>query len=267
MRYHLSLFVGSIVTITIALHLGGFLPTLPRPTEPQVQPTIERRCSQCKRRSAFNEPHRNAPDFTANNSTNFKRVITNISPGHYRPIIETKRLILRTMHDGDLEQLHSWARKDEVAQSTTWKPHKTMEKSRRTMKRWQEQYRKGGDAPWGIISKENGKLIGSIAVFTFVAKDRRALFGYSIDSAEWGKGYTTEASRAIIEYAFTHLGIENLQAVVRTDNIASRRVMEKSGLSYSATLRDFWLAKGECMTMYLYRILKKDIAVQLGAAS
>ena len=55
--------------------------------------------------------------------------------------------------------------------------------------------------------------------------------GYWLAFAFWGNGYATEAARAVIDYAFDDLGYEMLHAGARASNPASRRVLEKCGLS------------------------------------
>ena len=50
--------------------------------------------------------------------------------------------------------------------------------------------------------------------------------------AHWGRGYATEAARAAIAFAFEELGLDRIVAVTEPQNVASRRVMEKCGLSF-----------------------------------
>lgn len=59
--------------------------------------------------------------------------------------------------------------------------------------------------------------------------------GYRLRRAAWGNGYATEGSRALIRKAFTELGVERVYAETMFVNTASRRVMERSGLSYVRT--------------------------------
>ena len=61
--------------------------------------------------------------------------------------------------------------------------------------------------------------------------------GLALDEAEgvehWGKGYATEAVRALIDHAFTDLDLLALQSCVRVTNRASRRVLEKCGFQWT----------------------------------
>ncbi len=55
--------------------------------------------------------------------------------------------------------------------------------------------------------------------------------GYRLRRSAWNKGYVTEGSRALIRMGFTELGVERVFAHTMTVNTASRRVMEKCGLT------------------------------------
>jgi RimJ/RimL family protein N-acetyltransferase len=61
--------------------------------------------------------------------------------------------------------------------------------------------------------------------------------GYRLRRSAWGKGYGTEGSRALIAKGFTELGARRVDASTYQDNLASRRVMEKSGMRLVRTFR------------------------------
>ena len=60
--------------------------------------------------------------------------------------------------------------------------------------------------------------------------------GYRLRRAAWNQGYATEGSRALIAMGFTELGVERVFAHAMTANAASRRVMEKCGLTLVRTV-------------------------------
>jgi RimJ/RimL family protein N-acetyltransferase len=59
--------------------------------------------------------------------------------------------------------------------------------------------------------------------------------GYWLGAKFWGKGYATEAVRAVIDHAFTDLDCEALQSAARVTNPASRRVLEKCGFQWTGS--------------------------------
>ena len=64
--------------------------------------------------------------------------------------------------------------------------------------------------------------------------------GYRLRGSAWGRGYATEGSRALIRKDFTELGARRVLAETMAVNLASRRVMEKSGLKYVRTFHVNW---------------------------
>jgi RimJ/RimL family protein N-acetyltransferase len=64
--------------------------------------------------------------------------------------------------------------------------------------------------------------------------------GYRLCRSAWGKGYATEGSRALIRKAFDEFGVRRIFAQTMAVNLASRRVMEKSGLRFVRTFHRVW---------------------------
>ena len=83
---------------------------------------------------------------------------------------------------------------------------------------------------FAIRLKETGRLIGIILYFD--EKEDSCEIGYGIGSAFWNQGYATEAVGRFLEYLFWEKGMRTVYASFFTGNDASRRVMEKCGMSY-----------------------------------
>src|SRR5215468_938184 len=67
-----------------------------------------------------------------------------------------------------------------------------------------------------------------------------AELGYRLLPAAWGRGYATEAARALVGSAFSELGLHQVVATTMTVNLASRRVLERAGLSLVRTFYAAW---------------------------
>jgi [ribosomal protein S5]-alanine N-acetyltransferase len=89
-----------------------------------------------------------------------------------------------------------------------------------------------------ITMKDNGAVIGGIGLHPH-ERFKRAEIGYWLGLDFWNKGYATEATRRIIDFGFEALGLERIQAGYLPENPASRRVMEKAGMQYEGTLRNY----------------------------
>lgn len=93
---------------------------------------------------------------------------------------------------------------------------------------------------WAITLRSDGRLIGwlYIGASREVAETGTRGCGYALDPGSWGQGYMTEALRAAIAYEFTALGTRRVIADCDTPNVASARVMEKSGMTHVGTFYD-----------------------------
>ncbi|MEH7081683.1 GNAT family protein [Neobacillus drentensis] len=82
---------------------------------------------------------------------------------------------------------------------------------------------------FGIFTNE-GRLIGIIHLFHVLRGSLQSAFiGYFLDEKHNGRGYTTEAVKLLVEYAFKELKLHRIEAGVMPHNIGSIRVLEKSG--------------------------------------
>lgn len=106
--------------------------------------------------------------------------------------------------------------------------------------RWHERSEKFGY--FAAVEKATGDFLGW---FEFRPPgnrddDKSVELGYRLRGSAWGKGYATEGSRALIRKGFTELGVRRVFAEAMAVNHASRRVMEKAGLSYVRTFHAEW---------------------------
>jgi RimJ/RimL family protein N-acetyltransferase len=94
---------------------------------------------------------------------------------------------------------------------------------------------------WAAIEKSSGTFLGW---FHFRPAEGRPSdepeLGYRIRRSAWGQGYATEGSRALIHKGFSELGVRRVVAETMVVNTASRRVMEKSGLTLVRTFHQEW---------------------------
>lgn len=94
---------------------------------------------------------------------------------------------------------------------------------------------------WAAIEKSTGEFLGW---FHFRPPEGSspgdAELGYRLRKSAWGNGYGTEGSRALIRHGFTELGVQRVLATTMAVHIASRRVMEKAGLSLTRTFHQPW---------------------------
>ncbi len=110
---------------------------------------------------------------------------------------------------------------------------------------------------FAIELRETRELVGSIAINPH-EQHRRAEIGYWVAVAHWGRGYMTEAVRAIIDYGFRELGLNRVHAECHGDNPASARVLEKAGMTYEGTLRQHSFRLGRFADKLQFGILRSE---------
>jgi [ribosomal protein S5]-alanine N-acetyltransferase len=180
------------------------------------------------------------------------------------PTLDTERLLLRALTMADAADLFAYASDPAVARYTSWEPHHTLTRSRRFLESVRRAYQQGRVAPWGIVHRADGRLIGTCGFVSWQPEHRRAEIGYALARPYWGQGYATEAVRAVITFGFTRARLNRIQAICLPENVASARVLEKAGMSLEGTLRHFAVIKGEPVDLQLFAILRQDAASFVG---
>ena len=118
---------------------------------------------------------------------------------------------------------------------------------------------------FAIRLKETGRLIGIVNFFD--EKDGVCEIGYGIGSGYWGHGYGTEAVRRFLAYLFREKGMRTVYASFFTGNEASRRVMEKCGMTYDHVSEKELTYLGIERDLMYYAIHRKPDVILLNGPS
>ena len=158
-------------------------------------------------------------------------LLEEIPTGRYReastPVLETKRLALRAARLEDAKAVAALANDRRIAENTARIPYPYKLADA-------EQFiagaNKKGEAAY-LITLRDGTIIGACGLMFHY--DDTPEIGYWLGVPYWNKGYATEALHALIDYAFTDLTHDAVQAGARVTNPASRRVLEKCGFQWT----------------------------------
>jgi RimJ/RimL family protein N-acetyltransferase len=142
------------------------------------------------------------------------------------PVLETRRLVLRAPCIEDAKTVAVLANDRRIAENTARIPHPY---NVADAEGFIEGLRATGEAMF-LITLRDKSVIGACGM---MLQDEMPEIGYWLGVSYWGKGYATEALHAVIDYAFTDLGHDALQAGARVTNPASRRVLEKCGFQWT----------------------------------
>lgn len=154
--------------------------------------------------------------------------------------LETERLILRRATSADADLLVELDSDPEVMRYLSGGPATPREEIEDDiLPAWLRYYERGDRyGYWVAIEKGSGDFIGWFHFRpSHDAPDDEPELGYRFVRAAWGKGYGTEGSRALIDKGFSEQGVRRVVASTYTDNIGSRRVMEKCGMTFVRTFK------------------------------
>ena len=144
--------------------------------------------------------------------------------------LETDRLILRALTVADADAVFVWASDPKVNRFLRYTRYTDVEQVRQWLSSLEQA--EDGDYIFGFVRKSDGLLIGSGDIDPDSREPGAWEFGYNLRHDCWGRGYATEAAKAMIAFARKEFGAKIFVAVHAVDNPASGRVMEKCGLTF-----------------------------------
>ena len=148
------------------------------------------------------------------------------------PILETDRLILRPVSVNDAQDIFDrWTSDPVVARYMRWTTHQSVEDTKQWLLMEEENNKTNNAYQWGFYLKDGNYLFGSGGL-VYHEDEKCFELGYNIMHKYWNQGYTTEAAKAILEFAHKELGQKEFMAQHAVENPASGAVMEKCGFVY-----------------------------------
>jgi RimJ/RimL family protein N-acetyltransferase len=155
----------------------------------------------------------------------------------------TERLLIRPYREDDATGLHDVFGSPEVMKWTPSPPSKdvaeTAQRLVRTMAFTAKQ--PPGLGLWALELREKGEFLGQVGLFPVEGKGPDVEVAYELAPRAWGRGYATEAARALIDYGFGEMHLERIVALILSDNVRSRRVAEKCDMALEGPGRFYGL--------------------------
>ena len=149
-------------------------------------------------------------------------------------ILETPRLILRTWTEQDIDPMTAIDQDPEVCKYLPSIGNREGTTAR--IKHAIDHYKKHGFCTYAVELKSTHEMIGFLGlnIPSFQAHFTPCIeIGWRLSSKHWNQGYATEGAKAVLEYAFNHLNLDEIVSFTVVDNQASRRVMEKIGMHHN----------------------------------
>ena len=173
-------------------------------------------------------------------------------------LLETERLILRRFTEADGEHLFDLDNDPEVMRFINGGTPIPRDVIQNDILPEFLHYDEGcrGCGFWAAIEKAGGDFLGWFSFRPMAGAPDEVMLGYRLRRAVWGQGYATEGARALIRKGFTEWGMRRVVATTYEDNLASRRVMEKLGMTL---VRTFRMTTEDLMNMDTYHVTSLEI--------
>jgi RimJ/RimL family protein N-acetyltransferase len=146
-----------------------------------------------------------------------------------RHLIETARLRLRQVSEGDLDALYRiWT--EPAVRRFFWDGEViSKERAEAAVREGSADFAKHGFGLW--VAEEGGCLIGFCGLRRLdYAPGVEILYGFA--PSHWDRGFATEVAAAMLRYGFEEVGLDCILGITDRENTASRRVLEKLGMTF-----------------------------------
>lgn len=144
------------------------------------------------------------------------------------PKLTTKRLILRYLNETDCSAIFA-LRSDDVVNKYLDRPKmKNIDEANEFIKNINDGISLNKWLYWGICSKNNPELIGTICLWNFSNDKTTAEIGYELIPSFQGKGLMGEALKSIVNFGFQEIELKKIEAFTHIDNLSSKHLLEKN---------------------------------------
>jgi RimJ/RimL family protein N-acetyltransferase len=175
--------------------------------------------------------------------------------------LETERLVLRKYEDKDLLDILEYSSNADpwMARNLDWE---STEEGIRKYWELQRDIEPEYDPMWlalVIELKNQEKVIGNIGIGIIrTGMHKQGTIGWLLGSAYRGKGYATEAGKALLSFGFVGLNLHRISARTGQDNTRSWRLMERIGMRREAHFKQSHIVNGEWRDEFVYAILAEE---------
>ena len=172
------------------------------------------------------------------------------------PVIQTERLVLRRITNADVKEVFELRSNPETMKYIPRPLAKTTQDALDHIATIEEKIVLNEGINWAITLKENKNLIGLIGYYRMQPENYRAEIGYMLLPEFHGKGIITEAVKRLIKFGFEDLKLHSIEAVIDPGNLASEKVLQKTGFTKEAHLKECQLYDGKFIDKVIYSLLR-----------
>ncbi|GGU89043.1 acetyltransferase [Streptomyces albospinus] len=183
--------------------------------------------------------------------------------------LRTERLLLRPFEPSDAAAVHTACQDPEIPRWTSVSaPYSRADAERFVGTVAPEGWRDDTTYTFAVVTRADGSLVGSMGLVRLAqlrTPERQAELGYWTAKEHRGRGYTAEAARAVLRWAFRDLGVERMEWLAEAGNEGSWAVARKVGFQREGTLRAKLVGGGTRRDLWIGSLLPSDLPAPSGA--
>ncbi len=160
--------------------------------------------------------------------------------------LTTERLHLRPFAEGDRAAIHAVYADPDVMRFVGHGAHRTMAETATALRTYTDVLDRHGFSVVAVLERDSGELVGDAGLHPLGGVGPELELGYTLARRAWGRGYATELGRALVAHAFAQPAVPRVVAQVEPENVASRHVLTKLGM----TEREVRMAYGRPHLLY-----------------
>jgi [ribosomal protein S5]-alanine N-acetyltransferase len=176
------------------------------------------------------------------------------------PALESDTLALRKIEPADVDDLFTIYANEMLFRYTPGSARKTRDAVQNMIGHFQRDFGKRKTLFLGICLRSDPEhIVGVMETFDYDPKVKCVTIGYRLNDAFWGRGIAAKAVGLMVEYLFTAVGINRIQAFVMPENEKSHAVLVRNGFTREGVIRQshLWTGKG-IVDLTLYSLLRTD---------
>lgn len=174
------------------------------------------------------------------------------------PILETERLYLREMTPDDVTALLRHFGNPQVVEFIGMQPIKTHEQANEWLRWMGGTFAAQDGLRWGVVLRQSHTFIGSVGLHNWNREAHHATLGYDVAPPYGEQGYAEEMTRQVIEFGWTHMNLNRIEADIVQGNSASMKMLQTLGFRHEGVRRQRILKGGKYYDVYLFGLLRHD---------
>lgn len=177
--------------------------------------------------------------------------------------IATPRLLLRPLQEDDAERIWPYVSDPGTSRYMSWNPHESLEVTKAFIADVRRRASEGSTQAWIVTESETATVVGLVSLIA-ILRSHRALTYNKAELAYWiggpfrGRGYATEATRAVVAHAFEDLSLNKITVAHAAQNDASRKLIERLGFRRVGVEYQHFAKDGEWLDHVTYELLASD---------